>query len=173
MWPYNAAGLPLELHEFVVALPHDVAHMADDPYRSLAALVRKAGGYEKVRAWKDGQGPAGKEPCAYWCHGSYLERWSTQRPAAAPFAWHMHTTSRRNNGLQVSRSSHVLPQTGLQVWVPFSEFRWANWLRGRMSLSEEHPPDAPHVLALAMRHAASADAQALPGYTGAQAPAGS
>ncbi|GFH26904.1 uncharacterized protein HaLaN_25135, partial [Haematococcus lacustris] len=47
VWPYSSDGTPLSLQEFVAHLPSDVRGLKDDPYRSLAALVRGEGGYEK------------------------------------------------------------------------------------------------------------------------------
>ncbi|KAJ9518083.1 hypothetical protein QJQ45_009976 [Haematococcus lacustris] len=79
VWPYSSDGTPLSLQEFVAHLPSDVRGLKDDPYRSLAALVRGEGGYEKV-------------------------------------------------------------------WVPFSEFRWANWLRSAVPLKEGEDPAQTHVV---------------------------
>eukprot|EP00879_Flechtneria_rotunda_P016523 GHRR01017292.1.p1 GENE.GHRR01017292.1~~GHRR01017292.1.p1 ORF type:complete len:218 (+),score=61.99 GHRR01017292.1:141-794(+) len=47
LWPYDANGNPVDIHELPKLLPHTVKGLVDDPYRSLAALVRKAGGYTK------------------------------------------------------------------------------------------------------------------------------
>jgi hypothetical protein len=49
IWPYSADGSHLQLDIFKSQLPASVASLQDDPYRSLAAILRKAGGYTKVR----------------------------------------------------------------------------------------------------------------------------
>ncbi|KAL6760979.1 ParB/Sulfiredoxin [Haematococcus lacustris] len=102
VWPYSSDGTPLSLQEFVAHLPSDVRGLKDDPYRSLAALVRGEGGYEKV-----------------------------------------------------------------SVWVPFSEFRWANWLRSAVPLKEGEDPAQTHVVQAAVRLAGTPQAQHLPGFKAA------
>lgn len=47
LWRFMSDGSPIEVQELSQRLPNRVAELADDPYRSLAALVRKAGGYTK------------------------------------------------------------------------------------------------------------------------------
>jgi hypothetical protein len=47
VWLHDATGKPLTLEEFPSLLPEDVTGLKDDPYRSLAAIVRKAGGFNK------------------------------------------------------------------------------------------------------------------------------
>ncbi|GBF97955.1 hypothetical protein Rsub_10628 [Raphidocelis subcapitata] len=47
LWPHTADGSRLEPSQMAAALPNTVAELRDDPYRSLAALVRKAGGFVK------------------------------------------------------------------------------------------------------------------------------
>lgn len=47
LWPYCREGKRVEEEELPGLLPNTVAELQDDPYRSLAALVRKAGGYQK------------------------------------------------------------------------------------------------------------------------------
>jgi hypothetical protein len=47
VWLHDAAGVPLTLDEFTKLLPKDVSGLTDDPYRSLAAIVREAGGFNK------------------------------------------------------------------------------------------------------------------------------
>ncbi len=49
IWRHDHTGRALSLDEFVEALPADVRGLKDDPYRSLAALVRLQGGYDKAR----------------------------------------------------------------------------------------------------------------------------
>ncbi len=48
VWTHNAAGEEVDLPTFVGSLPRDVRQLCDDPMRSLAALVRSRGGYDKV-----------------------------------------------------------------------------------------------------------------------------
>lgn len=47
IWCHDELGNTLPLGEFVKKLPRSFPGLKDDPYRSLAALVRKAGGYTK------------------------------------------------------------------------------------------------------------------------------
>mmetsp|Transcript_33724 Transcript_33724/g.80046 ORF Transcript_33724/g.80046 Transcript_33724/m.80046 type:complete len:227 (+) Transcript_33724:77-757(+) len=47
LWLHGPAGEPLSVGEMLRRLPRDITGLDDDPYRSLAALVRKAGGYCK------------------------------------------------------------------------------------------------------------------------------
>ena len=47
VWLHDAAGNPLTLAEFTKVLPKDVSGLKDDPHRSIAAIVRKAGGFDK------------------------------------------------------------------------------------------------------------------------------
>ncbi len=48
IWQYDEAGKYLELSEFVEKLPKHISELKNDPYRSLAGLVRKHKGYNKV-----------------------------------------------------------------------------------------------------------------------------
>lgn len=104
LWPHDEQGNAMDWEQLVKQLPDDVTGLRDDPYRSLAALVRKAGGYNKV-------------------------------------------------------------------WVPFTEFQWANHLRVRMPVNGD--PDQPQVMQHAMLLAAAPDAAHLPGYVGAAGAVGS
>jgi hypothetical protein len=47
VWLFDDAGHPISLEVFPKSLPSSIRGMKDDPYRSLAGLVRKAGGYKK------------------------------------------------------------------------------------------------------------------------------
>ncbi|KAF6256950.1 ParB/Sulfiredoxin [Scenedesmus sp. NREL 46B-D3] len=47
LWPFRSDGSAADVHMLPGLLPQTVEGLADDPYRSLAALVRKAGGYNK------------------------------------------------------------------------------------------------------------------------------
>lgn len=47
LWPYDNTGSPLSLMHFVRDLPADIKGMRDDPYRSLAGMVRDRGGFAK------------------------------------------------------------------------------------------------------------------------------
>eukprot|EP00878_Enallax_costatus_P012424 GHUV01012975.1.p1 GENE.GHUV01012975.1~~GHUV01012975.1.p1 ORF type:complete len:202 (+),score=44.17 GHUV01012975.1:3-608(+) len=47
LWGYKPDGTPIDLQKLAKQLPSTVEGLVDDPYRSLAALVRKAGGYQK------------------------------------------------------------------------------------------------------------------------------
>lgn len=47
LWPHKPDGTAADGHELPGLLPQTVEGLADDPYRSLAALVRKAGGFNK------------------------------------------------------------------------------------------------------------------------------
>jgi hypothetical protein len=47
LWPHDASGKEVAWEELPRRLPCSVAELGDDPYRSLAGLVRRAGGYEK------------------------------------------------------------------------------------------------------------------------------
>ncbi|KAF5832741.1 ParB/Sulfiredoxin [Dunaliella salina] len=99
VWPYTSNGTHIaDLDQFRRLLPTSVADLQDDPYRSLAALVRKKGGFEKD-------------------------------------------------------------------WTPFSEFRWANWLRGQVQIGDNEEPSHRHV-SLALDHARSSKASHLPGFRG-------
>ena len=60
IWSFDEHGQPLDLATFTAALPRSVQGLRDDPYRSLAALVRKAGGYDKVCACWVGTGEGGR-----------------------------------------------------------------------------------------------------------------
>jgi len=51
-----------------------------------------------------------------------------------------------------------------QDWTPFSEFKWANFLRGLVPV--EKGPDHPDVLETSLHHARSNHASHLPGYMG-------
>mmetsp|Transcript_6304 Transcript_6304/g.16758 ORF Transcript_6304/g.16758 Transcript_6304/m.16758 type:complete len:209 (-) Transcript_6304:835-1461(-) len=99
IWPYTSNGTHIaDLDQFRRLLPTSVADLQDDPYRSLAALLRKEGGYEKD-------------------------------------------------------------------WTPFSEFRWANWLRGQVQIGSEEGL-SHHLVSLALHHARSSEASHLPGFRG-------
>ncbi len=55
--------------------------------------------------------------------------------------------------------------TTTQVWVPFSEFRWANFFRQAVpGLAPGQPPDEPAVLEAAMSAAREPAASSLPGF---------
>lgn len=47
VWRHDKKGGELDRDAFVRSLPRRMADMSDDPYRSLAALVRKRGAYTK------------------------------------------------------------------------------------------------------------------------------
>ena len=47
VWLYDNTGNPIAIDAFPQNLPASVRGLKDDPYRSLAGLVRKAGGYKK------------------------------------------------------------------------------------------------------------------------------
>jgi hypothetical protein len=47
LWPRDAGGREVPWEDLPSRLPPSVAGLEDDPYRSLAGLVRRAGGYEK------------------------------------------------------------------------------------------------------------------------------
>lgn len=47
VWPYDENGKKLSLSMFVKRLPHNVTQLQDDPYRSLAGIIRKRGAYIK------------------------------------------------------------------------------------------------------------------------------
>ena len=47
VWLYDENGSPLTLDQYLHKLPKDVRHLKDDPYRSLAGIIRKLGAYEK------------------------------------------------------------------------------------------------------------------------------
>jgi hypothetical protein len=47
IWPYDETGKHLELAEFCKALPKNVRHLRDDPYRSLAGILRRKGAFQK------------------------------------------------------------------------------------------------------------------------------
>eukprot|EP00955_Chlamydomonas_euryale_P098524 365152-Chlamydomonas_euryale.AAC.3 len=49
LWRHNARGCPLSLPDFSALVPCSLHELADDPYRSLAAVLRRAGGYVKSR----------------------------------------------------------------------------------------------------------------------------
>lgn len=101
VWPFTHEGEQLgDLSAFVAKLPNTVDELKDDPYRSLAALVRRAGGYDKI-------------------------------------------------------------------WTPFSEFRWANFLRDRVHVPAGASEEAVlSVVPSAMVHASKPEAAHLPGYKG-------
>lgn len=48
VWLYNNSGKFLSLNEFLDLLPKHIKYLKDDPYRSIAGVVRKQGGYQKV-----------------------------------------------------------------------------------------------------------------------------
>jgi hypothetical protein len=48
IWQYDETGKYLELPEFIEKLPKHIIDLKNDPYRSLAGLVRKHKGYNKV-----------------------------------------------------------------------------------------------------------------------------
>jgi hypothetical protein len=47
IWLFDENGSQLTLDQYLHKLPKDVRHMKDDPYRSLAGIIRKLGAYEK------------------------------------------------------------------------------------------------------------------------------
>lgn len=47
VWLYDENGSKLTLEQYLHKLPKDVRHLKDDPYRSLAGIIRKLGAYEK------------------------------------------------------------------------------------------------------------------------------
>lgn len=47
LWPHDEAGGVVAWQDLPRALPLSVAGLKDDPYRSLAGMVRRAGGFEK------------------------------------------------------------------------------------------------------------------------------
>lgn len=47
LWPHDEHGREVGWEDLPARLPASVAGLRDDPYRSLAGLVRRAGGYEK------------------------------------------------------------------------------------------------------------------------------
>ncbi|KAI8466400.1 MAG: ParB/Sulfiredoxin [Monoraphidium minutum] len=47
LWPYDHGGAAVPAEQLAAKLPATVAGLQDDPYRSLAALVRKSGGFVK------------------------------------------------------------------------------------------------------------------------------
>ena len=47
LWPHDERGEPVDWADLPSRLPSSVAGLRDDPYRSLAGLVRRAGGFEK------------------------------------------------------------------------------------------------------------------------------
>jgi hypothetical protein len=104
VWPYDQSGRQLSLMQFVRDLPRDIRGMHDDPYRSLAGIIRKRGAYAKD-----------------------------------------HTT-------------------------PFAEFRWANYLRGRVPIDKGHISEA-HI-AEAIKLARSTAAEAAEGRPEGQAALG-
>ncbi len=48
IWLHNNDGRVLTLDEFLKLLPRHIKDLKDDPYRSIAGVVRKQGGYQKV-----------------------------------------------------------------------------------------------------------------------------
>jgi len=47
IWLYDTNGNNINLSEFLSLLPNSIKDLNDDPYRSLAGIVRKEGGYTK------------------------------------------------------------------------------------------------------------------------------
>lgn len=47
VWPYDEHGNKVELFEFVRMLPNNVAGLKNDPYRSIAGILRQHGVYKK------------------------------------------------------------------------------------------------------------------------------
>lgn len=98
VWLHDSNGQPVQLEQMEQLLPETVAGLNDDPYRSLAALVRKAGGYTK----------------------------STR---------------------------------------PFSEFMWANHLRGLVPMVLMSTTDVESYVGKALSHATAPEAGHMPGYS--------
>lgn len=48
VWLHNNNGEMLDLDEFLELLPKHIKDLKDDPYRSIAGVIRKQGGYQKV-----------------------------------------------------------------------------------------------------------------------------
>lgn len=48
VWLHDNNGEILDLEEFLELLPKNIKDLKDDPYRSIAGVVRKQGGYQKV-----------------------------------------------------------------------------------------------------------------------------
>jgi hypothetical protein len=90
LWPFDQCGNPVTMDELPFIIPCTVEGLKDDPYRSLAGVIRKLMVYEKV-------------------------------------------------------------------WIPFTEFKWANFLRTRV-----HHDDVNGAIKIAK----SADAKDLPGFIG-------
>lgn len=59
-----------------------------------------------------------------------------------------------------------------QVWVPFSEFRWANWLRAAVPAAAKLGPDHPSVMQTALAAVRLPEASQLPGFLGEQGAGG-
>lgn len=49
IWPFTHNGTQLPMNGFLRQLPTSLGGLKDDPYRSLAAILREADGFEKVR----------------------------------------------------------------------------------------------------------------------------
>lgn len=47
VWLFDEVGHQMELHDFVKNLPRTINYLKDDPYRSMAGIIRKMGAYEK------------------------------------------------------------------------------------------------------------------------------
>lgn len=47
IWPYDEHGRELSLMEFVAKLPHNVEGLKDDPYRTLAGMLKDNEAYKK------------------------------------------------------------------------------------------------------------------------------
>lgn len=47
IWSYNINGIKINIDEYLLILPKLIKDLKDDPYRSLAGIVRKNGGYSK------------------------------------------------------------------------------------------------------------------------------
>jgi hypothetical protein len=47
IWPFNENGEEIELFSFIKHLPNNVKGLKDDPYRSMAGILRKQGVYDK------------------------------------------------------------------------------------------------------------------------------
>jgi len=157
LWCYDEQGreLPGGLQELVSRLPRTLPELKDDPYRSLAALIRKAGGYDKkwvaFAEFRWANFLRGKVPL------------KAPEPVLQSGAVHIADSSSSSSSAVSTPSA--FPALALLSTVPAAAAAAA----GTPGAEREVGPEHPHVLQAAMQAAASPDAAHLPGFKGAVA----
>jgi hypothetical protein len=139
LWPHDAQGQPVAWDDLPARLPRSVAELSDDPYRSLAGLVRRAGGYAKSSRpfaefiWANHLRGRVDIPKA----GAGAANAASSCPAASPPFAALAATGGAGGGGESKASSQQPAVVDVSAFVP-----------------------------LALEHASHRDAEGLPGFAG-------